>query len=487
MESLLLVLLPLVFGILTVLVGKGLAKQTALAGALASFGLFAYMLSQFAPVADSQFVLSLPWMRDFGIQFALGLDGISLIPVLLTAVLVPLILVVAGGTDYKRTEVFHALILFMQSGLYLVFLAKSALTFYLGWEAALIPVFFLSGVWGGENRLRATIKFVVYTLFGSLCMLIGLAFIYFQTSGTFTGLSDSWADMVAVGNSLEVETQSWLFWAIFIAFAIKMPLFPFHTWQPDVYVQSPTPATMLLSGIMLKMGVYGVLRWLLPVLPMGVEHWAPTVIVLSIIGVIYGSVIAIKQSDIKRLVAYSSFAHVGLMCAGMFTLTTQGVEGAIIQMFSHGLTVLGLFLAVDVISKSTGERNLEYLGGLTQYSPAFSVYFVLMLLGSVALPLTSGFVGEFLLLQGIAEYNIWIALAAGGTVIFSAVYMLRMFQGIMLGPKPDGLSPLIPLTLGDNVVFITLAVLIFWLGLFPAPFIDLIKPSVAYLIQTAGR
>jgi NADH-quinone oxidoreductase subunit M len=334
-------------------------------------------------------------------------------------------------------------------------------------------------MFGGDQRQQITLKFFIYTVAGSLFMLLALIYLYSQATAP---ARDDFEIIAAVGKSLDAPTQSVIFWGLFIAFAIKMPIFPFHTWQPDTYTSAPAPGSMLLSGIMLKMGIYGVLRWLLPVVPVGVEENKELVILFGVIGIVYGSVIALKQSDIKRIVAYSSFAHVGLMAAAIFTFTKSGITGSILQMFSHGVTVVGLFLVVDHVEKSLGRREVGSLGGLSKDSFAFTVFFMILLLGSVALPLTSGFIGEFLMLLGLAEYNLWLAIFAGATVILSAVYMLRMFQTILLGAKVDEHSRLRPLSLGENIAFIALVFLVFWIGIYPKPFIDLIEPSVTHLL-----
>jgi NADH-quinone oxidoreductase subunit M len=366
----------------------------------------------------------------------------------------------------------------MEAALIGVFTATDAFLFYFFFEAALIPVYFLAALWGGENRIKVTLKFFIYTIFGSLFMLVALVYLYLQTPGTHT------SEITAFYNlQLDATSQAWVFWALFIAFAIKMPVFPFHTWQPDTYTEAPTPATMLLAGIMLKMGVYGLIRLLLPIVPQALVEWGGVAIVLSVIGIVYGSIIAIKQRDMKRLIAYSSFAHVGLMAAGVFSTTLNGLQGALIQMLAHGINVVGMFFIVDIIFSRTKTRFLDHLGGITQSTPHLTVYFMILLLGSVALPLTNAFVGEFLLLAGVFEYNGWLGAVAGLTIILGAVYMLRMFQKSMFGNRAEGAAPFADLTLSERAVLLPLVIMVFWIGLYPSTFLDLTEPTVSQLLR----
>ena len=478
MLTLLLILLPLVAGVITLLVGANLAKQVALVGALAELGLAIFVWSQFDPAAGVQFGFKYNWLASAGISFAAGVDGISLVLVLLTAFLTPLIVLSTFSHTYKNSAAFYSLILFMSAALVGVFMATDAFVFYLFFEAALIPVYFLAAVWGGENRLKVTLKFFIYTMFGSLFMLVALIYLYYQTPGTHT------SEITAFYNlQLSAKSQGFVFWAFFVAFAIKMPLFPFHTWQPDTYTESPTPATMLLSGIMLKMGVYGLIRLLLPIVPLGLESWGMLAVILSVIGIIYGSIIAIQQHDMKRLIAYSSFAHVGLMAAGVFAASANGLQGAIIQMLAHGINVVGLFFVIDIILSRTKTRSLDQLGGITQVAPQLSVYFLIILLGSVALPLTNGFVGEFLLLSSVFAFNSWLGAIAGLTIILGSVYMLRLFQMSMFGPKSKWVEGFQDLTFNEKAVLLPLVVMVLWIGIYPNTFLSISEPAVNQLLQ----
>lgn len=480
MLTLSLILIPLLVGVILLITKNNNAKQLALIGGVIELVLATVVYAQFQPTASQQFAFSYPWITSAGISFSGAIDGISLLLVMLTAFLTPLIILSTFRQPYKNASTFYALILFMQAALMGVFTATDAFLFYLFFEAALIPIYFLAAVWGGENRIQVTFKFFVYTIFGSLFMLVALVYLYYQTTSTQGHTSDISAFYKL---ALDAQKQGWVFWAFFIAFAIKMPVFPFHTWQPDTYTESPTPATMLLAGIMLKMGVYGVIRFILPITPLGLQTWGKTAIILSVIGIVYGSIIAIQQRDMKRLIAYSSFAHVGLMSAGVLSQTLSGVQGALIQMLAHGINVVGLFFIVEIIFSRTKTRNIEQLGGITQRTPNLTVYFMILMLGSVALPLTNGFVGEFLLLRGVYEFNSWLGAIAGTTIILGAVYMLRVFQKSMFGQKSSFTEHFADLSFSERAVLLPLALMVFWMGLYPNSFLKLTEPAVSNLLQ----
>lgn len=487
MISLLLILVPLVAGLLTLALPGKAARSAAIVAALAELALALVAVSQVDPAGGDQLKFSQPWLADYGFYFSIAIDGISGLLVVLTATLVPLILLSTIGRHDDKPAVFFSLMLIMQAALVGVFVARDALLFYLMWEAALIPVYFLAAIWGGERRVRITIKFFIYTLFGSLFMLVALAYLYGQSAAILGNYSADMYDLYKVGAQLGRETQFYIFWALFLAFGIKMPVFPLHTWQPDTYEESPAPATILLSGIMLKMGIYGLIKWLLPIAPEGAAFYAPYVIALSIIGVVYGAAIAIRQKDIKRLVAYSSFSHVGLMSAAIFTFSVEGIHGAVIQMFAHGVSVAGLFMIIDFIERRTNTRDILALGGITEGNPVLTVLFMIITLGAVALPLTSGFVGEFMMLLGLGKYNLVGAAVAGTTIILGAVYMLVLFQGVMFGKKAKVVEKgFKDLTLAETAALVPLAVLTFWIGMYPAPFLKLTEPAVLSLVNLLG-
>src|SRR6201996_4881123 len=431
-----LIFLPVIAAFAVLFFKNETAKHAALFFSVIELAVAGMFLANFVPDASTQFGVEVLWIERFNIYFSAGIDGISMIMILLTTLLVPLIILTTYKHQYKNAPAFYALILFMQAGMLVVFTALDGFLFYVGWEAALIPIYFISAMWGGENRIKITIKFFIYTFAGSLCMLVGIIYLYMQTPAKLYDIH-SFYDL-----NLTAHQQSWIFWAFFLAFAIKMPIFPFHTWQPDTYTEAPSAGTMMLSGIMLKMGIYGVIRWLIPIAPLGVQQWGQMAVILSVIGIVYASIIAFKQNDGKRLVAYSSIAHVGLIAAALFTFirydggfawTSQGLQGALIQMLSHGINVVGLFFIWDIISRRMNTREISELGGIAKVAPKFAIAFLLITLGTVALPLTNGFIGEFMLLNGIFQYNIWIAAIAALTMIFGAVYMLRMYKAVMQG------------------------------------------------------
>lgn len=480
MISGILLLVPLIASLLLLFIKGENAKKAALALALLQLIPTLIMLAQITHDASVQFMLDFWWIPSFGISFKIGIDGISAVLVLLTNLLVPFIILSSfHKKNYEKPHLFYSLILFMQMALLGVFMAMDGFLFYIFWELALLPIYFICLLWGGENRSRITFKFFLYTLFGSLFMLVALIYIYLQTPGSHT--FDIQA-LYAAGKSLPLATQGILFWGLFIAFAIKMPVFPFHTWQPDTYTVAPTQGTMLLSGIMLKMGIYGVIRWLLPMVPAGVHEWSGFAIALSVIGIIYASCIAIVQKDFKRLVAYSSIAHVGLIAAGVFTLTVQGLQGAMVQMVSHGINVFALFYIIDEIEDRTGTRNLSELGGVRSIAPHFATAFMIVMLGSVALPLTNGFVGEFLLINGLYQYGAWTAAFAGLSIILGAIYMLNAYQKTMLGELNQATAKFPEMNTEEMSILIPVVLMIVAFGIYPKPLLHLSEPAVAKLL-----
>jgi NADH-quinone oxidoreductase subunit M len=479
MITLLLIFFPLVAAMLLLLVKGQQVRNIALGAAVIEFAISLFALSQFDSTA-TQFEWNTPWIRSLGINFHVAVDGISMLLILLTTFLVPIIILASFRHDYKNPSAFYALILSMQMALIGVFVSMDGFLFYVFWELALIPIYFICLLWGGADRARITFKFFVYTLAGSLFMLGGFIYLYQHTPNHSFDISA----LYAAGRSLDATHQGYVFWAMFIAFAVKMPIFPFHTWQPDTYTTAPAPGTMLLSGIMLKMGVYGVIRWIMPVAPLGVDSWSNLAITLSVIGIVYASCIAIVQKDFKRLIAYSSIAHVGLIAAGVLAGNEQGMQGAMIQMLSHGVNVVGLFFIADMIFVRTGTREIQHLGGFRSISPVFAIYFLIILLGSVALPLTNGFVGEFLLINGVYQYNAWMAAFAGLTVILGAVYMLRSYQSVMLGELSLQYNSFAPMLGYEKAVLITICAAVIIFGVYPKPLLDIASPAVHNIVET---
>lgn len=480
MITLLLIFFPLLAGLLLLVVKGEQVKKIAFGAAIIEFVISIFALTQFQYNANVQFEASYAWVQSLGITFHVGMDGISLLLVLLTTFLVPIIILTSFNTNYKNPAIFYSLILSMQMALIGVFVSLDGFLFYVFWELALIPIYFICLLWGGEDRARITFKFFIYTLAGSLLMLLGLIYLYQHTEGTHSFNIEA---LYKAGQSLDGAHQGYVFIALFMAFAVKMPIFPLHTWQPDTYTAAPTTGTMLLSGIMLKMGTYGLIRWLLPVVPLGLQEWGNTAIILSVVGIVYASCIAIAQKDFKRLIAYSSIAHVGLISAGILAANIQGLQGAMVQMLSHGVNVVALFFIVDIIQQRTGKRDLASLGGIRNVNPQFAVLFLIVLLGSVALPLTNGFIGEFLLLNGLYQYNAWIAAFAGLSVILGAVYMLRSYQSIMLGETNAVTSTFAPLSGNEKTVLVILCAAVIAFGVYPKPLLDIAEPAVAKLVE----
>ncbi|NOT94047.1 complex I subunit 4 family protein [Ferruginibacter sp.] len=425
------------------------------------------------------------WMKYLGASFSVGLDGMGHLLTLLTAFSFPLIFIATYSNSYKNSSSFYGLMLLSQAGLLGVFTAMDALVFYFFWELALIPVYFLSSKWGGEKRIQATFKFFVYTFAGSLLMLIGIIYVYLQTPATPTS-EHSFAISAFYNLRLSVAEQFWLFWLFFTAFAIKMPVFPFHTWQPDTYEQSPTAVTMVLSGIMVKMGVFAVLRWLIPIFPAAVAKYDTLVIGLSVFGMIYASLIAIKQDDLKRLVAYSSIAHIGLMCAAIFASSQNvnhvGMQGVMIQMFSHGINIIGLWIVIELIERQTGVRKISQLGGIAHKAPVLTIMLVIIALANIALPLTNAFVGEFMMFSGLFKFNIWYAAIAGVSIILAAVYTLNMVQKVFYGETNALTATVKEIALHEKLVLAVIVVAIFLVGVFPQPMLDLTKNAVTLII-----
>ncbi len=483
MVVVLLLFLPLLAAVLLLFTkSNSVAKKTALIFSVIELAVtcYAFYIIRIRPDA-AVLRFNTPWIYSMGINFKVVLDGISFVLVLLTNILLPLIILSSFKTEYKNSNAFYALILFMQMALLGVFMAQDGFLFYVFWELALIPIYFICLLWGGADRARITFKFFVYTLVGSLFMLVALIYLY-QHTGPYRSFDIK--ALYKAGQALTVNQQSFVFLSMFLAFAIKMPVFPFHTWQPDTYTTAPTQGTMLLSGVMLKMGTFGLVRWLIPLAPLGAAEWGPTAIVLSLIGIIYASCIAIVQKDFKRLIAYSSIAHVGLIAVGTLAFNMQGLQGALVQMFSHGVNVVGLFFIVEIISSRTNTREINQLGGIRNVAPQFAVFYLIVLLGSIALPLTNGFIGEFLLLNGTYQYNAWYAAIAGLSVILGAVYMLRSYQTIMLGETNKLTATFADLDKIEKAVLIPIVILIIGFGVYPKPLLQITEPAVQNLINS---
>jgi NADH-quinone oxidoreductase subunit M len=356
-------------------------------------------------------------------------------------------------------------------------MATDALVFYLFWELALIPVYFLASIWGGEKRIKATFKFFIYTFVGSLFLLIGILYMYLKTSnGSFS--------LVAFYNvQLSDVEQYWMFLLFFIAFAIKMPLFPLHTWQPEAYEQAPTPVTMVLSAVMVKMGLFGLLRWLLPLFPLAVKQFNTAIIVVIVAGMVYASLVAIYQDNIKKLIAYSSIAHIGLMAAGAFTLKSVALNGAVLQMFSHGINIMALWIVADLIEKQTGVTKISALGGIAKKAPKLTVFLVIAAFANIALPLTNAFVGEFMIFNGLYLFKPWIAAFAGLSIILSAVYTLNMIKHVFYGEVVAAVEGYVDINKTQAMVLTVITGLILFVGIYPDPFFKMMYETVGLIVN----
>lgn len=473
MIPVLLILIPLVTGLISFfLSGSGAAKKWSL---FASVLTLIVALAGIYNVSPGQLSMDTPWLPMLGARFSVGMDGMGKMLSLLTALSFPLIFWATYPNTYSKPGNFYGLMLLSQAGLLGVFLSNDALLFYFFWELALIPVYFLCSAWGGEKRIPVTFKFFVYTFAGSLLMLTGILYLYFHNPAH----SFSIASLVKVHLSATMERV--MFCLLFIAFAIKMPVFPFHTWQPDTYEQSPTAVTMVLSGIMVKMGVFALVRWLLPVFPEASAHFSHLIIVLSIAGMLYASLIAMRQDDMKRLIAYSSIAHIGLMSAAIFARNITGLEGVMVQMFNHGINVIGLWIVADVIEQQLGTRKFSELGGLARKAPVLAIFLAVMALANIALPLTNAFIGEFLMFNGLFQYQFWAAAIACISIILAAVYTLRMVQQVLYGPASAKVEAAVEIHSSGKWVLAILVVLVLALGVYPQPLIRLTSDTVRAL------
>ena len=424
------------------------------------------------------------WMTSIGSSFSIKLDGMGQLLCLLTALAYPLVFISTWNSSYKNSNNFFGLMLLAQAGLMGVFLAMDALLFYFFWELALIPMYFLCSHWGGEKRIQVTFKFFIYTFIGSVLMLVGILYIYSHTANHSFDIASFYS------SGLTGQQQNLAFWLFFAAFAVKMPIFPFHTWQPDTYEQSPTATTMILSGVMVKMGVFGLIRWLMPVVPVAFYRWGDTTSFLAIMGMIYTSLIAIQQNDLKRLVAYSSIAHIGLMCAAAFAENSSSMQGLMIQMFNHGINIIGLWMVVEWIERKFGTRKISELGGLAQKAPAAAMLLVIIALANIALPLTNAFAGEFLMFTGIfsshTKYNVWFTVMAGLSIILAAVYILNMIRKVFYGNTNSLTVAAIDITWSEKLALGVIVILIFWMGVYPQSLLNITNEISESVLQRAN-
>ena len=464
-------LIPILTAIVLLFIKKDtLASQTAIAASLATLALAVFATFNQVEAFD------MAWLPSLNSRFTLQVDGLAKILILLTAISLPAILISTANNQYKQKNIFLSLLLFTQAGLMGVFLAGDALLFYFFWELALIPVYFLCSIWGGEKRIAITFKFFIYTFLGSLFMLIGILFLNAHTA------EHSFSIQAFIHANLTGGQKITAFALFFIAFAIKMPIFPLHTWQPDTYEQSPTAVTMVMSAVMVKMGLYGILRWLLPLFPVAFAAHTNVVVFLSVVGILYASFIAIRQDDIKRLIAYSSIAHIGLMNAAIFTNTGIAIQGALIQLFSHGINVLGLWIIADILEQQTGTRSMQQMGGLAKKQPTLAILLVGFALANIAMPLTNAFVGEFLMFNGLFILNPWIAAFAGISIVLAAIYTLNMVQKVAYGETSEKINNMPAPNKAAQAVLIILLIVVFATGVYPQPLFTLTADTLQQLL-----
>lgn len=482
------VFLPLAGAAILFIVGNDrIARWIALGVTLLDFALTIPLLWTFDTTTHAmQFREHAEWVPTLGISWSLGVDGISVLFVFLTALLGWICVLASWEAIGTKVKEFMIALLVMQCLMLGVFCALDLFLFYVFWEAMLIPMYLIIGVWGGSNRVYATFKFFLYTLAGSLLFLVGCLVIYFQAGKTF--------DILALmDHTYSFQVQVWVFIAFLVAFAVKVPMVPVHTWLPDAHVEAPTAGSIILAGVLLKMGAYGFLRLSLPILPDASIYFAPFMFVMSGIAIVYGGFLALAQDDMKKLIAYSSISHMGFVTLGVFTFNTNGVEGAVLQMFNHGITTGALFLFIGLIYERGHSRLISDYGGLMKIVPLYTILFAIFAFSSMAVPGTNGFVGELLVISGAFGANILIGAVAVAGAMLSAAYLLSLFRRVALGPAQGRVlsaeqdKPYWDLDPREIAAAAPLVVLVFWLGLYPGPFLDILRASVEHLlIQVSG-
>lgn len=494
----LVIFLPALFAcIIALWPQKNTIRELALGFSLIELGASLFLLKNFdSSTASLQFVEKFSWIERFGISYFVGVDGISIMLVILTTVLMPIMILGSWKSIDEKIKGFHVALFVLQAAMLGSFLAMDAVLFYTFWELSLVPMYFIIGIWGGARRIYATVKFFIYTMSGSVLMLLAIIFMMRLTPEVTGGsISASLLDFYKlkipfVGNEF-FTPQTLLFFAFAIAFAIKVPLFPLHTWLPDAHVEAPTPGSVVLAGVMLKMGTYCYLRWVIPLFPDAAAHYAWLFVALGVVGIVYGALVAMIQPDVKKLVAYSSVSHMGYIILGLFVLNVYGMNGALYQMLNHGVSTGGLFLLIGMIYERTHSREIAKYGGLASAMPIFTIVFVIVTMSSIAVPLTNGFIGEFLILMGSFQYNPWVASIAVTGVVLGAAYMLWMVKKVFFGPAGEIVSEashdpahaLHDLSLREMIVMTPILILIVWMGLFPNTFMDYSKASVDHLLK----
>ncbi len=487
-----LLLAPFIGSILT-LFFKGTNEK-----AIKWFGLFISLITfVISLIAYSQFnqksgefqlINQFVWIKSLNVTYTVGIDGISLLLILLTTFLTPLTLFSTWKSIKMNVKMFTFSMLFLETGMLGVFASLDLFLFYIFWEAMLIPMYFIIGVWGGEQRIYASVKFFIYTMFGSLLMLVAIIWLASNASSQLGYFTTNFIELSKISPNIVQNVQALLFFAFFISFAIKVPLFPLHTWLPDAHVQAPTAGSVILAGVLLKMGTYGILRFCLTLFPQSSVRFAPFISVLAVIGIIYGALVAMVQTDMKKLVAYSSVSHLGFVVLGLFAMTTQSVQGSVIQMINHGLSTGALFLLVGFIYERTHKRDIAYYGGIAKLVPLYSIALLFASLSSVGLPGLNGFIGEFLILLGSFKSQVlnswWYTIFAASGVIFAAVYLLWMYERVVFGPvKNQSLNGLKDLTSSEILILVPIFIFIVWIGVYPTTFFDMTSASVEKILS----
>jgi NADH-quinone oxidoreductase subunit M len=461
-----------------------------LAISIITFALTLTILSKFDSANPGfQFVYKIPWITNLNISYHVGVDGLSMLLLLLTTFITPLTLLSSWKAINKKVKEFTFFMLLLEVGMIGVFVSLDLFLFYVFWEAMLIPMYFIIGIWGGERRIYASVKFFLFTMFGSLLMLVAIIWLAVSAGGVVGHFTTDLVELYHVGPSLARNFQNWLFLAFTLSFAIKIPLFPLHTWLPDAHVEAPTAGSIILAAILLKMGTYGLIRFCLPLFPEAAVSFAPFISVLAVIGIIYGALVAMVQTDMKKLVAYSSVSHLGFVVLGIFAMTQESIQGAIIQMVNHGLSTGALFFLVGVIYERTHTREISEYGGLAKIVPLFSVALLIASLSSIGLPGLNGFIGEFLILLGAFKsplLNTWgFTVFAATGVILSAVYLLWLYQrviyGVVRNPKMEHLPDM---NKREIIIFVSILIFILWIGVYPNTFLKISdRSSAKVLIQ----
>ncbi len=487
-----LLLLPLAGGILLLFLPKTKEDAIRYIGLVISIITFIVSLLLYfkfdSTISEFQFIHQFRWIEKLNISYFVGIDGMSLLLVLLTTFLTPLTLLSSWTSIQKNVKEFTFFMLMLEVGMLGVFVSLDLFLFYIFWEAMLIPMYFIIGIWGGEQRIYASVKFFIYTMFGSLLMLVAIIWLAVYASNPLGYFTTNLLELYKVGPEVPATTQNWMFLAFAFSFSIKVPLFPLHTWLPDAHVQAPTAGSVILAGVLLKMGTYGLVRFCLPLFPQSTITFAPYISVLAIIGIIYGALVAMVQTDVKKLVAYSSVAHLGFVVLGIFAITMESIQGAIIQMINHGLSTGALFLLVGVIYERTHTREIFDYGGIAKIVPVFSFALMFASLSSVGLPGLNGFVGEFLILIGSFKSSIlnnwWYTVFAASGVIFAAVYLLWMYQRVVFGEVTNSkLNGISDMNKRELIVMLPIFVFIVWIGLYPSTFLNVSKASAKKVIE----